>query len=412
MKVLMVSTNDRTGGAAIGAYRLHRALLGAGIESEMLVLRQATADPHVHRLAHHLDRWGRARRRLAERRHGRRLMRNPRRDDAGHWSLNLAGYPIAEVINEIAPDIAHLQWVGDNFLPIDELAKIQAPLVWTLQDMWAFSGGCHYVGDCARYTDACGRCPQLRTSAEGDMSAAVLREKRSQWTSKAMNIVCLSRWLADCARASALFSRRRIEVIGNLVDPRVFKPLDQLMARRAFNLPADKKLILFGAIGGASDRRKGFAYLHEALRGLRHEDAALVIFGSDNPAELELDLPTHQVGAFHDEVSLSLLYSACDVYVLPTLQEAFGNTLAEALACGTPCVTFDGSGAVDIVRHKQDGYVARLRDSADLLAGIEWTLARSWPAQRLHQDLIARYGAEQVARQYIALYQSLLDGIA
>ena len=382
------------------------------MQSEMLVLRKATADPHVHRLSDHLQRWGRARRRLAERRHHRRLAQNPRTGESGHWSLNLYGYPIADLINSFEADLVHLQWVGDNFLPVSELAKINAPLVWTLQDMWAISGGCHYAADCMRYREACGRCPQLAGSADGDLSAAVLHEKRSQWARKAMTIVCLSRWLADCAGKSALFMDRRIEVIGNLIDARVFKPLDMAMARQAFNLPADKKLILFGAIGGTSDRRKGFAYLHEALRGLTHTDAALVIFGSDSPAELELDLPSFQVGALNDEVSLSLLYAACDVYVLPTLQEAFGNTLAEALASGTPCVTFDGSGAVDIVRQKRDGYVARLRDSADLLAGIQWTLDQDWSARQLHEELVARYGVAQVAGQYISLYQSLLDGRA
>lgn len=228
-----------------------------------------------------------------------------------------------------------------------------------------------------------------------------------------MTIVCLSRWLADCARESAVMKERRIEVIGNLVDPKVFKPIDKTAARQAFNLPADKKLILFGAIGGTSDRRKGYAYLREALSGLEDEGGAeLVIFGGEQNADLQLPLPIHQIGALQDEVSLSLLYGACDVYVLPTLQEAFGNTLAEALASGTPCVTFDGSGAVDIVRHEQNGYVAKLRDSADLLRGIEWTLAQSWSREKLHEDIVARYGEGQIAQQYIALYQSLLGQAA
>ncbi len=410
MKVLMVSTTDRLGGAAIGAYRIHRALRNAGIQCEMLVLRKVTADPSVHRLADHLERWGRGRRRLAESRHHRRLASHARRAEAGHWSLNQFSYPIAEVINGFAADIAHLQWAGDNFLPISELAKIDAPLVWTLQDMWPLTGGCHYAGDCQRYRETCGRCPQLVSGAERDLSTRVMHAKREKWARKPMTIVCLSRWLARCARESALMRDRRIEVIGNPIDPQVFKPLDQTAARRAFNLPLGRKLILFGAIGGASDRRKGFQYLHQALRGLSAEsDAELVIFGGDNPGELQQNLPTHHIGQLRDELSLSLLYSACDVYVLPTLEEAFGNTLAEALASGSPCVTFDSSGAVDIVRHRRDGYIARLLDSDDLLSGIEWTLAQSWSPARLHEDLIARYGAAVVARRYITLYQSLLD---
>ena len=409
MKVLHLATSDRSGGAAIGAYRLHQALRQRGIHSEMLVQRKVTSDPSVHRLSSYLNRWRRARRRLAEWHHQRRLLANPRQADTSHWSLNLYHYPIAEVTNLLGPDIVHLQWVGDNYLPIGALAKIKAPIVWTLHDMWALTGGCHYSGDCTRFRATCGACPQLVTPADADLSSAVSRAKQRSWSNSSITIACVSHWLADCARASSLMNERRIDVIGNIIDPTVFKPIDRAAARRAFNLPADTRLILFGAIGGASDRRKGYTYLHEALSGLEDDgNLALVIFGNEQPDELHLPLPVYQVGALRDELSLSLLYGACDVYVLPTLQEAFGLTLLEALACGTPCVTFAGSGAVDIVRHQENGYVARLRDSKDLLHGIRWVLAQSWPRQQLHQDMAARFGAQPIAQQYIELYQSLL----
>ncbi len=409
MKVLLVSTNDRSGGAAIGAYRLHQALQRNGVESEMLVLRKVTADPSAHRLSAHLDRWGRIRRRLAEYRHHRQLAENPRLANSGHWSLNLFSSPIAEVINSLSADIVHLQWVGDGYLPISALAKIKAPLVWTLQDMWAFTGGCHYVSDCSHFIKGCGDCPQLESRAGDDISSRVNSAKQSSWSDVSMTVVCLSRWLADCARSSMVMKDRRIEVIGNLVDPNVFKPHDNAVARRAFNLPPDKRLILFGAIGGTNDPRKCFAYLRETLLSLgEDEDVELVVFGGAYPADLQLQLPTHHIGQLQDEVSLSLLYAACDVYVLPTLQEAFGNTLVEVIASGTPCVTFDGSGAVDIVAHQRNGYVARLKDTADLLHGVQWTLEQSWSPSELHQGTMAQFGDRQISEQYLRLYRSLL----
>ena len=151
MKILSVSATDRAGGAGIGAYRLHQSLRRAGVQSEMLVLRKVTADPYVHRLSSFMNRWGRLRRRLGERRHQRRLSANPRTEESGHWSLNLFRYPIADVINSFRADIVHVHWVGDNVLPIGEMSKIKAPIVWTLRDMWAFTGGCHYAGACGRY---------------------------------------------------------------------------------------------------------------------------------------------------------------------------------------------------------------------------------------------------------------------
>ena len=408
MKILQVSISDGGGGAAMGAYRLHRGLRQAGMQSEMLVLRKVTEDSTVHRLSSLLKRWGRAQRRLAERRHQRRLGDNPRVAGSGHWSLNQFNYPIASAINSFAADIVNLHWVGDNFVPIAQLEKIRAPIVWTLRDMWAFSGGCHYAGDCFNYQFACGNCPQLVNRSENDISTGAQAAKLRAWSMLPLTVATISEWLAECARSSSLLADKRIEVIGNPIDPNVFKPLSRRTARQAFNLPLDRKLILFGAIGGTSDPRKGFRYLAEALGKLNNDDPVeLVVFGSARREAIDVDLPAHQVGRLHDEVSLSALYSACDLYVLPTIQEALGKTLMEALACGTPCVTFDGTGPNDMVAHKVDGYLARMKDSADLAAGIKWTLAQTWSREELHRRIAQRYGVEQICERYIQLYMSL-----
>ena len=148
MKVLTISATDKIGGAGIASYRLHQALLRSGLAAEMLVWRKVTADPTVHRLAGRLNRWQRARRRLAERRHRLALDKHARKAGSAYWSLNHRSYPVSAAINSFAADLVHLHWIGDNFLPIAEFAKIKAPIVWTLHDMWAFTGGCHYAGTC------------------------------------------------------------------------------------------------------------------------------------------------------------------------------------------------------------------------------------------------------------------------
>ena len=408
MKVLFVSASDRIGGAAIATHRLHKALQQGGVHSDMLVLRKVTADPTVHRLAHYLDRLARARRRLGAIRHSRRLGDNPRRAESGHWSLNQFGYPIADAVNSFGADIVHLNWVGDNYLPVGEVAKINAPIAWTLHDMWAFTGGCHYSGDCLGYQNRCGNCPQLLAASANDISARVIRAKELAWADISLTALAPSNWLADCARASAVFKDRRVEVIGNPIDPERFKPLEKSVSRRAFNLPLDKQLILFGADGGTNDERKGFRYLRSAIGGAEDDNFELVIFGSASREDLALDIPAHQVGRLQDEVSLSMLYSACDSFVLPSLQDNLPNTILESLACGTPCVAFDGSGMNDLVRHKENGYLARLRDSADLLKGIKWTLAQTWSRQELHQRIVDRHNPNHVCKQYLSLYQSLL----
>lgn len=409
MKVLLLSISDRIGGAAIGAYRLHRSLLRAGIDSHMLVLYKSTADPTVHRLATQLGFVARARRKLAERQHKQRLRNNPRLPESDHWSLNQFDYPVAAAINRFSADIVHLHWVGDNFLPISQLPQINAPLVCSLRDNWFFTGGCHYPGGCTRFRHGCGDCPQLLSGGANDLSAHVFRHKQRAFADANLTVVALGGWIASRAGESALLGAARIEIIGNAIDGGIFKPLDRAQARHALNLPQDKRLLLFGALGGTSDKRKGFVHLRAALANLDAEAGIeLVVFGADQPEALELSLPLHQVGRLADELSMSLLYSACDVFALPSLQDTSPKTVMEALACGTPCVAFAGSGAADMIRQRGNGYLARLPDSDDLRAGILWTLAQRWDRAALHDEIIARYGEAHIARQHIQLYQSLI----
>jgi len=167
-------------------------------------------------------------------------------------------------------------------------------------------------------------------------------------------------------------------------------------------------LVLFGAFGGTEDPRKGFTYLRDTFKLLPDSsDIELVVFGSNQAEELDINLPVHQIGRLQDVVSMVLLYSACDVFALPSLQDNLPNTLLESLACGTPCVAFDTGGISDIIQHQQNGYLATFKDTQDLANGIQWTLAQSLPAIDIHQHTVDRYNLPHIAQQYIQLYQSV-----
>lgn len=408
MKVLQVSGTDKIGGAGIAAYRLHRGLRQANIDSQMLVSRKATADPTVQRLSSHFNRWERLRYRYASQQYHRQLKQHPRRGDSAYWSLNNASYPIADVINAYNVDVVHIHWVGDNYLPISQFAKINAPIVWTLHDMWAFTGGCHYTGDCTAYQNTCGNCPQLTHPQPDDISYQVLQQKINTWNDIPMTIVCPSQWLADCARQSQVLKDKTITVIPNGIDTTRFKPIDQTSARNALNFPIDKKLVLFGAFGGTDDPRKGFTYLRDALQLLpENSDIELVVFGADQPQNLNVNLPVHQVGRLQDTVSVALLYSACDVFVLPSMQDNLPNTLLESLACGTPCVAFDTGGIPDLIQHQTNGYLAKSRDVEDLAQGIQWTLGQSLAPAMIHHNIVKNYSLPHIAEHHHQLYGSL-----
>lgn len=225
-----------------------------------------------------------------------------------------------------------------------------------------------------------------------------------------------SRWLADCAKNSALMTDWPVEVIPNPVDASVFQPHRRAEARRSVGLPASASIILSGAMGGANDPRKGFDLLAKALGNLKTVDSDYlpVIFGQEEPSDPDkLGLPTKWMGRIEEDRELALLYSAADAMVVPSRMEAFGQTASEALACGTPVIAFDATGLKDIVTHRRTGYLASPYSTTDLAHGIKWVVDIERRSQALGQA--ARERAERlwdsgtVADQYIAAYRSMLS---
>lgn len=411
-RVLHLSSTDIRGGAARGAYWLHRALLDGGSDSMMLVDRKFTSDDTVVAPAN----GGAVVRRLraiAE----RAPLAPYRTTGESFWSTNWVPSLVARAIRTAAPDIVHIHWGGGGFLPVEALARFGCPVVWTLRDMWPFTGGCHYTGGCTRYQGGCGACPQLRSRDTDDLSRRVFERKRESWRDVDIRPVPISTWLADHARASPLLGDRPIEVIPNGVDTDVFSPMARDAARRAWNLPDDRRLILFGALNATQDARKGYPQLREAIRRLAAagslERHMLVVFGADRIDDAdELGVEVRAAGHIGDDSRLAMLYAAADVMVTPSLQEAFGKTLIEAMACGTPVVAFDHGGPADIVEHRRTGYLAKPFDPADLAAGIDWVLETDDRTDELGRMARARVDREYDIRIVAARYADLYRRIA
>jgi len=323
---------------------------------------------------------------------------------------------IPSQIQSIAPDIVHLHWVCGGMLPIEDLKRINKSIIWTLHDMWAFTGGCHYSDGCEHFRKACGNCPQLNRSAKNDLSRSVLNRKQKAWTGLDITIVTPSRWLAECAKESTLFAKHRIEVIHNGLDLNLFKPINKTTARQIWNLPINKKLILFGAMSSTSDHKKGFNLLYEGIKQLTAKwlgKAELIVFGASEPKNPpDFGLPVHYLGCLHDDVSLSVLYAAADVMVTPSRQDNLPNTVVESLACGTPVVTFDIGGMPDMIEHQINGYLAKPFDTSDLTVGIDWVLSDDNRHKELcikaREKAVACFDIKEVAVQYAGLYESIV----
>jgi glycosyltransferase involved in cell wall biosynthesis len=405
MKVVHLNYSDSIGGAARAALRIHHAARGAGIDSSLVVNRAALADPTV----------------IGPATVPGRLLAKSRRILADPWrSLLKGGSPglhspacipsrWASRLNASATDVVHLHWINCEMMSIADIGRLTKPVVWTLHDMWAFCGAEHYT-DGVRWRDGYSATNRPPRESGFDLDCWTWQRKQRHWL-RPFQIVTPSRWLADCVAQSALMGDWPVTVIPNPIDTEVWRPVDKLLARQRLNLPPSAPILLFGALGGDEDPRKGFDLLRDALQQLRGRvnGLELVVFGQLAPSQdTSLGFPVRHTGYLHDDEKLRLLYSAADAVAVPSRLEAFGQTASEAHACGTPVVAFNTGGLADIVAHRQTGYLAKPFDVQDLAAGIEWVLGAKANGPGL--GIAARERAcllldsPVVARQYAELY--------
>jgi glycosyltransferase involved in cell wall biosynthesis len=307
-------------------------------------------------------------------------------------------------------DVVHLHWVNGGFVDMKHLAKLRKPLVWTMRDMWPMTGGCHYAMGCEKFITGCGSCDQLGSTSDRDLSRFVLNRKR-KYLPKSMKMIGISDWVSEQARQSLLFRDFDVRTIHNNVDASEFFPLDKALARQLLGLNTEKKIILTGCTS-AKDTYKGFGKYLEMLKHLDPTKYHLCFFGKlDQSIADGLGFDYTSFGYLHDSISLRLLYSAADVFIAPSLMEAFGKTLAEAMGCGTPVVCFDATGPKDIVTHKHDGYKAAPFEAQGLAEGVEWVTSEAdYPQLALNarEKITSTFDSPVIARQYQALYEEML----
>lgn len=411
MKILIVNTSDIDGGAARAAYRLHKALLSSGIDSQMLVQNKTSDDYTVLSENKKVNKYLNKLRPILDSL-SVRFYKNRTKTLFSPSFLPFSN--IVDRINEINPDIVHLHWICGGMIRIEDIARIKAPIVWSLHDNWALTGGCHIMWECEKYKDECSACPRLGSNKKNDLSNRVFKRKQKAYSQKKdITIVGLSKWLNECSKSSTLLKDKNHINLPNPIDTNIFKPFDKDKSRELWSLPKDKKLVLFGAMSATSDINKGFKELSDALSKLeKTDDVEFVVFGSGKPQNApDLGFKTHYLGRLSDDVSLVTLYSAVDVMIVPSLQEAFGQTASESMSCGTPVVAFGSTGLLDIVDHKLNGYLAKPFDATDLKEGIEWVLNNPNYDElcvNAREKVLKEFDSVVVAGKYIEVYEEIL----
>lgn len=419
MKVLHICNMDGAGGAAIGAYGLHRAMIEQGVDSKMLVIRKTSEDDNVIPVV----RWDRRKRNWYWR-IDRLLLKLLWTRNKVLRTLNIFPTGIHRDINSMDVDVVQLHWIGIDTISISEIGKINKPVVWKMPDMWPFSGAEHYMqpGEPERYIEGYTRENRPEGSFGLDLDRMLWEHKRKSWKEANITIVGTSRWIADCASKSMLFRRNTVHVINNPINLEMFYPEDDAMVRQELGIPEGKRLIMFGAWAAERDVRKGYDKLLDCMRVLREkhavDDVELVVFGTDRHPRrfrgkrLNTELPykTHFLGNIKHGEQLRKLYTLADVFITAALLEGFGLTAAESLACGTPVVCFDTGGLRDIVDHKDNGYRARCYDVDDLAQGVVWALSQD--KDRIRTSARAKversFNGQLAVQRYLDVYRSVL----
>lgn len=417
MRVLIVNTSERIGGAAIAANRLMEALNNNGIKAKMLVRDKQTDQISVVPLD---KSWLHAVKFVWERFciwcangfHKHRL-----------FELDLAnvGTDITSLPEFQEADVIHLHWINQGFLSLDDILKILKsgkPVVWTMHDMWPFTGTCHYAGECENYLTACHHCPILYNGgSKNDISAKVFAKKQAIYAQAQIQFVACSQWLESLAKKSSLFANQAVCNIPNAINTQLFHPKEKDEARKKLNLPLDKKLLLFGSLK-ITDKRKGVDYLVQACKVFQQKypelssSIGIVAMGHEGEALSSLfPFPVYTLDYVSKERDLVEVYNAVDLYVTPSLQDNLPNTIVEAMACGVPCVGFHVGGIPQMIDHLHNGYVAEYKDAEDFSNGIHWALFEDDYASLSEQAVrkaLATYAESTVARKYIAVYNKAI----
>ena len=404
MKILVCNTHESKGGAAKSARRIYECLKSNGQDVHYITYFSETSDEDVYSPNSFVD----------------KILRFviPKldyllriifiKDRKVPFSASLFSSGVPRFLNSFSPDIVNLNYTNMGFLSIKDLTKIKAPIVWTLHDSWAFSGGIHLPSHSENLYPELLNKHLLRYPKSFNISEFIFLQKKKLWRNLDITIVSPSRWLATRASQSSVFKKEHIKVIPNPINTTIFKPRDKIFSRRKLELDLGNRYILFGAVNGLKDSNKGFKMLLKAIKMLGNEDIKILSFGSQESSFS--DDKIIELGYIEDQEELSYIYSAADVTVLPSFSENFPNVLLESVSCGTPIVGFAVGGIPEIIKDDSIGSLAKPYEIKDLSLKIKETLYnKKFDRGTMHRGIEKEYGFEEISNKYINLYKSILE---
>lgn len=407
MKIVHLSLEDSFG-AGRAAIRISNAVSKTGVDSSVRVLnKNEMADSY----ALGLSRTDRLKVMAYDRFNHMLLNKYP---EHGYFHVDKYGIDLTKYPEIRNADLLHFHWINEGIWSrsfVQSLISLNKPIVWTMHDMWPFTGGCHYDDGCGKYKGSCTECPVLCSQKRNDDARKAQKLKQGWMEKLNVQLVGCSHWITDQANESDICSgiKRKAVCIPNPADERAFQLYDKALCKKLLEINESKKLVLFGAVNAASDQRKGAGYLLKAIEMLDPKKYILGIFGSK-----EVDLGTKQFeivnfGRISDDFHLSLIYNAADVFVAPSMQENLANTVMESLTCGTPVAAFDVGGMPDMIVHGENGYLAKPFEISDLSKGIEFAGNISGTREAIRQLTLEKFSEDRIGKAYLEVYKRLVE---
>ena len=414
------------GGAATAAIRQHNGLRQAGVDSQFYYFIDEKNQPRGEDFtkvefvpAGHKGLLAPASSFLAKRRQ-RRIYRlydeHLDQRDSTLETYAMAEQPNPSVLDwgSIDADIVNLHWISffADFPSFFKSIPNHIPIVWTLHDTHAFTGGCHYTGGCMRFADSCGTCPQVCSPSPQDVSLVSLLAKRKVYRNKKLQVVAPCKWMLDLARRSSVWpAKTKFKKIEYGLQLKKFQPVDQSEARAALKLDPRKPLIAFGAME-IDNPRKGFDHLMAALKKVKAMgvDCECLVFGSGEIEQTDWLPKLNSLGFLDSAERLCQAYSAADVVVVPSIEDNQPQVGLEAMACGTPVIAFDACGLPEYVIDGKTGWLCPVADSDALADKIAISFngdAKKFGAAAVKQ-IQTRFDVRQQTQKWQQLYRNCL----
>jgi len=420
IKVLHIQSFD-WGGAAKAAIRLHNGLMANGIDSQLMLKWKSKKDTtNVFEFSQPIEKYT-FKRKLKNKikQYKKNIFKEKpsinylKNAPEGFYQFTIptSKYDITSSVLVKEADIIHLHWVSDFIDNTSFFSKINKPIVWTLHDMNPFTGGCHYSLDCQKYQIACFDCPQLKDTINPDYSQTILELKKGSLNHFSnLHIVTPSLWLKGCSEKSLLFKQFSHSVIPNGFCTKTFTVRDKKYSREILGLPQEKNILLFVA-SDINCKPKGYHLIKKALTNLPKELNILMCAvgekdNSNNDNEMIIEL-----GSFSDERMMSLVYSAADVFVTPSIADNLPNTVVESLLCGTPVVGFRIGGIENMIDNKKNGLLCNEISTEALSKSIiDFFINRNlFSNEQISNQAKSTYSIENIANKYSSLYRNILN---